>query len=220
MPAKLKIPEQHHAGVAAIVALDDIQAQSFFTELDGDYGHSSGKSFARLHSIAGLEPALAARVYDTLRELYKVREREHMSIDEFADELVKSMNASGNEKILVADADSLRVRNRLTKLLSARGFGLEAKANGLRRDAEHVYCASRVLTDVRPVFGDKLSDGPVRTLIMQTLRLGYHDYEQHRDLYVSLSEADVARLIEHLTRAQEKARLLRERYGDKHESRE
>jgi hypothetical protein len=210
--ATLKIPERHHDGVAAVKALQEFAVRAFVTQLDGDYGHGDGKSFAKHHKIPGLDDAETALLYDTLRELYRVREEEHVGPEVFVDRLIEAMNDTGRSDLTVDDANRAQVRANLLRLLTASGFGVEAKVNSLRRDVEHIYCSSRVITDLRPVFGDAVADGPLRMLVMHTLRLAYHDNDDHDEIYVALSDSQVQRLIDQLHRAQEKARLLTDRY--------
>ncbi len=218
MPAKLKIPTKYLDGVAAIKALNDIQAGALAAELEYASSHDDGDDFAAGHPVADLPSARLAQLYKTLKELYRVREHEHLSIDEFVTAIIEAMNNAGREDVFVHDDEQSVLRRRLSRLLSGRAFGLEAKANDLQKDFEHLYCQSRVVTDLRPVFGDKVDDGPVRMLITHALRIGYHDFGNHKELYVALDDAHIERLIEQLTRAQEKARLLSGRYSIRKET--
>lgn len=211
--AKLKIPEKHLDGMAAIRVLTDTQKQSFVAELDSSLGQRKGQDFPAGHVVAGLDGSTVANIYDTLKELYTVRERDHMSVGDFADGVIAAMNsATGRSDLGVSDAELPAFRSRFVKLLAARAFGVEAKVADLTRDVEHSYCSSRVLTDLRPVFGDTVADGPIRMVVMHTLRIAFHNYGEHNELYVSLSDSAISALLAELQRAQEKARLLTARF--------
>jgi hypothetical protein len=212
--AKLFVPKRHHAGLAVIRSLNDIQASALASELDAAAGaHRNGQSFAANHAVVDLDSAVVAKGFNTLKELYRVREHEHMTVEEFAEEVINAMNDSARADLSVSDEEHRVFKQRLVRLMSVKPFGIEAKATDLGKDFEHLYCQSRVLTDLRPVFGDDVTDGPIQMLITHTVRIGYHDYGDHKEIYVALSDEHVQRLIDQLLRAQNKGRLLSARYS-------
>jgi hypothetical protein len=211
---RLVIPAEHQDGLAVLSALNDIQAQALAALLDADTGHANGKEFAKDHEIPNLDSTRLALVYDMLRELYRVREEEHAQTDEFVPDLIRGMQETRRSDLAVSFDDVPKMKSQLTRLLSTKGFALEAKASGLRRDVERYYCSSRVLTDLRPVFDidEAVSKGPVRVLVTHTLRLRFHEGYDLKDIYVSLTDANISKLIRNLQRAQEKSKILADRY--------
>ncbi len=91
---------------------------------------------------------------------------------------------------------------------------LLGKAASIGYQHERLFVDAQVLTDLRPVFEDDISDdhGPLGAVLSHLLRL--HIIGQtgtHEDVYVALDDGDIATLREALDRAERKSALLRGR---------
>ena len=58
------------------------------------------------------------------------------------------------------------------------------------------------------MFGPKVTDPPVATLITHTLKLAYYQDDESKDFYLALDEDDITELEEVLSRAKTKAATL------------
>ncbi len=96
-------------------------------------------------------------------------------------------------------------------LLGAEAFTLTAKAQDLQTDDERTFCRARILTDLRPVFGTNIEDGPKGMVIIHLLKLGFHQASErhHDEFYVALDADDLQTLKKVVERAQSKAKILR-----------
>jgi hypothetical protein len=101
-------------------------------------------------------------------------------------------------------------KQRLDKLLGIEAFKTIAKAGRLQRQGERLFCSSRILSDVRPVFGPRPTQRPVGAVVTHTLRLGYHEGSEHKEFFVILDSDDLIEMSEVVTRAMAKDRTLRE----------
>jgi hypothetical protein len=87
-----------------------------------------------------------------------------------------------------------------------------AKASVIRTDYERVFQSSRILTDVRPIFHDTDSL-PATIAISHNLKLTYIRSSNKEDFFVALDDADLEMLVETLSRAQAKSKILKEWYN-------
>ena len=87
-----------------------------------------------------------------------------------------------------------------------------AKASVIRTDYERVFQSSRILTDVRPIFHDTDSL-PAIIAISHNLKLTYIRSSNKEDFFVALDDADLEMLVETLSRAQAKSKILKEWYN-------
>src|SRR6185437_9861138 len=143
---------------------------------------------------------------ETLSSLYLVRLRSSVKPEQLATDVAQSFREMDN----AVSADILK--DRLTTLLALDSLNLvDAKAKELQIEAEHAFCDSRILTDLRPVFGSNVSDSPEAMIIVHTLKIGYHDSrsQKHREMYIALDADDINNLAEVLKRAQDKGKSLK-----------
>lgn len=100
---------------------------------------------------------------------------------------------------------------RLSALLRLQALGLAARARNIVSEDERVFHGARILTDLRPVFAAKASDGPMAATVVATLRMDYHRAGERSvsSAYFSLDRSDLTLLRQHIDRALEKTEALR-----------
>jgi hypothetical protein len=200
----LTIPDRHKEGVIKLQNLDegviDI-LRAAIKKASSLPGPDRASSIITLASEANVEePALIA---ETIDALYAVKSTKDVSVEEFVRDVCDAIGTKIN-------------RDKLTKnllaLLSVDEAELAAKALDLQTEDERTFCPdSRILTDLRPVFGVNVSEGPKAMVIVHILKLGYHrtGSGRHRNVYVSLDAEDLKTLRSMIDRAEEKAKSLR-----------
>jgi hypothetical protein len=85
-----------------------------------------------------------------------------------------------------------------------------ARALDVMSQQEHVFQNARILTDVRPIFGEDASAGPSGAVVIQTLRLEHFTDGRVQSINVSLDRQDLHDLQSVVDRAVEKGRSLRD----------
>ena len=101
------------------------------------------------------------------------------------------------------------VRQRIAKLLSVGGWlAVLAKAQNVRGDQERLFCAARILSDVRPVFGNT-PDSISAAVVVHSLNITYHQDGEHKDFYVALDTNDLRNLKKTVERAEKKHETLK-----------
>jgi hypothetical protein len=161
--------------------------------------------------VPSVRPSDLTNILEGLSTLYRIREIAGVMPSKFLSDLmndVRNMRGAGWH----LSEESLRaIRERFNNLLNVEPFTIVSKAAGLQREGDRLYCDSRILSDLRPVFGKEVGR-PVGAVITHTLRLGYHEGTEidHKQLYVVLDSDDLESLIYTLNRAQAKDKALRE----------
>ena len=97
----------------------------------------------------------------------------------------------------------------LERLLTIPAFHLAARAVDLIYDFDNLLRASRVLTDVRPLFNED-ADGIDGGVVAHTLRLQFDHAGQPDEIQLSLDATDLRQLIQHCERALQKEQTARE----------
>ena len=93
-------------------------------------------------------------------------------------------------------------------------FSLGTRALDVMREYEHVYCESRILTDIRPVFTG--NEEPSAFVFVHNLKIG-HDMsvvKKHHEFFVALDSADLRELRDVCERAIRKEAKLNAALAD------
>lgn len=147
----------------------------------------------------------------TLFTLYSLRTRAGLSVPDFAYDVLRAMDENGTAELGLSGQDRVTFEDRLVRLLGVDNIDIGLKANELLIDHEHTIHSARVLTDIRPVFGDDPEDPPKAAVIVHMLKISYHDQNNEvKEFFVALDTGDVDRLVGTLERADAKAKSLRE----------
>jgi hypothetical protein len=139
-----------------------------------------------------------------LASLYRLRSRQpNVSVQDLAKDVAIAARDIPNFVI----GEGVDLSKRLAELLAMESLNTTAlKAKELQLESERTFCEARVITDIRPVFGESFDDPPTM-MIVHNLKIGFHE-PGHKDIYVALDAADISALQKTLQRAEEKAKKL------------
>ena len=201
MPA-ITIPKEHSDGLAKILSLSLDESHSIVNAL-GTAKSQNMMEIAPLiqKAVPSLTPKESWEIGETLTSLYSARTGLDVTVDNFVKDLIVAA-----KRMQVEDQQPMQVVNsNLTELLSVRPLSMLSKARGIHVDHENIFCAARILTDMRPVFDTDVSDPPVGCVIAHILKLGYHHSGEHKSIYIAMDKRDIDSLITALERAKDKA---------------
>lgn len=99
---------------------------------------------------------------------------------------------------------------RIKELAGCRSIRLREKIATLGMEHQRVFTDARILTDVRPVFGDEVEPGEMEgVLVSHTLKLEYIDEEKNIcTFHIVLDNRDIGTIETCITRAKEKSKLV------------
>jgi hypothetical protein len=203
---RLRVPSKHKPGIAAIGALDAATANKIRNAVAQvasvpDAG-TIGSLLAPLISDLGLDRPVD--IADTISSLYRVRSMKEWALDDFVEAVCDSMEVNG--------ADRAKLQNNLILLLNVESAETTAKAWGLQTEHERTFCDARIVTDLRPVFGTNIAEGPRGFVINHILKLGFHSQgheNRHEDIYVALDADDLDTMEQVILRAKAKGKSIK-----------
>lgn len=117
----------------------------------------------------------------------------------------------------VANSDELKLDSnersglavRLASLFHSPVLDAFAHATSLVLEDDHSYCTSRILSDLRPMFGPDDDVTPTATLIRHSLRFDVHTDGRLESVLISIDERGLEELAAGVERANKKAKALR-----------
>jgi hypothetical protein len=223
--AKFNIPKRYQAGVSEIRKLDVETASRIRAALDRVFANQKLEAATVVQpddiatdaiSAVPSQPTVNLKlIAEALAALYSVKSQADTPTEEFADDVCESLETLDSEELRLPHAERDRFRANLVTLLNADLFFLAAKAYDLKTDDERTFCHARILTDLRPVFGQEVGDGPKAMVVVHLLKLGYHQgSDKHQQFYVSLDGHELQELRKVIDRAEAKARTLKSAIKD------
>lgn len=98
----------------------------------------------------------------------------------------------------------------ISRVVQAEALVSAARGLDIVFDREHIAAETRVLTDIRPVFGDDVEPQLLGATVINTLSIDYHTPTGPQKLQLAVDERDLKRLQEAIDRALKKSVSLRE----------
>ena len=210
--SRLRIPDSHQSVLAELVSLPDDEFVRLARALREVPAGATERAFAMgVADRLGLD---ADKVFETVRllgMLFRLREAMELDREEFLAEVQVASENTGHADLMSPKVDWQKARSRTDSLLDGTAtLGLTSKAADLLAEHSKVLCTSRVLTDLRPIFGSDVTAEPTAILVVHKLRLGYHENGELHHTYFAMDADDIAELQAALDRAVKKAASLTE----------
>lgn len=208
MSLELEIPSRRIPALSKLVHLSAQTATELLAALStAKFSAKTGEMVEQIKgSVSGVSAEDLSEIVDALYELYFVREFSSASPTKFLRDLMVAVEDS---VITTPDPALLATtRTRLKGLLNIDTLKSFSKGIGLQRDEERLYCESKIVSAIRPVFANDPKSPPVGAVISHTLKISYHEGNEHRDFFVVLDKSDLDSLKSVIERAHSKAKTL------------
>ncbi|HET7501640.1 MAG TPA: hypothetical protein VFK02_11570 [Kofleriaceae bacterium] len=170
----MTIPQVHRSALLQLLALSESDAAAFVRAIkDAPPTLLLGTIARRLAAVVALPVEELVTILIMLASMYLTRQPDTQSRDGFAEAVVSSAREMTEFKD--AAIDWSRAQKLLSDLLACdRSLGVTAKAGGVMSEFEKTFASARILTDMRPIFGDSVAEPPAAAVIVHTLRIRYH----------------------------------------------
>jgi hypothetical protein len=209
--AKITIPDEYQPGILKLFSLHDDAVSSLKHVLSTEADDVSARELAGIVSpeIPTVPEKEIYAVLRSLRALYAVRSNMEAPLDEFVSDLADAVEDHFEEGLSAEQVE--RFKKNVAALMTIDPFAIHVKGRDLQTEDERTFCRARILTDLRPVFGEDIEEGPKGMVIMHHLKLGFHqDGPNHNDFHLSMDSEDLQTLKSVIERAEAKAKSLRE----------
>jgi hypothetical protein len=172
-------------------------------------------ALSAIRSVSAINADDFKQIAEALAGLYSVRSIRDVPVEEFVEDVCDAMEIIPEEQLRLPLSEREQFKGKLRTLMGAELFAIAAKAYDLATDDERTFCGARILTDLRPVFGGRIEDGPRAMVVVHLLKLAYHQgSDKHEQFYLSLDDGDLKELRRLIDRAEAKAATLRSAVKD------
>jgi hypothetical protein len=206
----LTIPREHLRGLKALLSMPGEVLPALIRELEeiplSFAPHAKVKAaFSQIGGVPSQEADYAARV---LMSLLILRDDIDEDISELVGEIANQLrNAISDEPLEKETLDT--IEDRLGSFLNINSLLVSAKAVSVMSEQDKLFDKSRVLTDIRPVFGTQVDEAPKAALIVHNLAIHFYQHGEHQEFFMAMSENELQKLIDALERAKSKAKSLK-----------
>jgi len=199
-PIGLRVPQTHRDAIAAIRDMPDEQFEELKTDLAvvSPFVGTTGL-IDQARQADGLANDQGQAIVLALLSLYAQLKFHGWTIDDLAAGVARSADLPSS------DLDPDQLTQRLQALLGLESVETTGRALDLQTEHEHLFHSARILTDIRPVFGDSPKEPPSGALVIESLKIEYFDEGTPCSLYLSLSPMELRNLRDTVDRALEKA---------------
>ncbi len=159
--------------------------------------------------VSSIPEADIKEVLDLLISLSRAQIQANVPISKVARDVCVLMEQSDDEELRLVGEQCDVFSNRLTELLNIESLTYPAKAHGVMVDHDNIFLRTRVLTDIRTVFGPDISKLPKGAVILHMLKITHFHSGEERNFYIAMDSEDVESLITTLQRALAKAATLK-----------
>jgi len=99
-------------------------------------------------------------------------------------------------------------KKHLGTILELSKLTTRAKALSLATDCQRLFSDAKIVSDVRPVFGEDVSKSPLGAVILHSLKIGFAEDGEEREFFVTMDSKDLRELQNWITRALSKDATL------------
>ncbi|HEX8140687.1 MAG TPA: hypothetical protein VF544_24185 [Pyrinomonadaceae bacterium] len=210
--ASLNIPAQVANGLSIIANLKDESFQELLSGLENIPLRIRQQiifddSGLNLETIPYDE---AKAIKEAIFPLYLGRSTASVPTPTFVDDIIQSLIEGRAKDSEWAHSEEIlnRFRERLNKVLNIDRLNVISKAYDVLTEHAQTYSKARVLSDIRPVFGESIQGDPPSAVIVHMLNISYFQAGERHEFIVALDTKDVQQLMETLKRAEEKDKCL------------
>jgi hypothetical protein len=213
--AEFRVPDRFRSALIQLSGFSDdvINELSSTLEANPDVLTSRHAAFENASKLTKLTAEEGFPVIEALVPILYVAAAGRRSTDEVVQEVVNALTTGKKDEPKLTKSSIPEFKKNLSKVLSLAGLTLKAKALSIATENERLYSEAKILSDIRPIFGDKVSEAPLGAALLHSLRIAFAEDGQTKELFVTLDTRDLRELQECITRALEKDKTLRNLIG-------
>lgn len=207
MPPTLRIPGRYVRGLQALTNLPADEFAETLSSLEGPHDRLATERLATsvANVVASLDVDQAAELLEAVFSLLALLPES----GEGAEELAQRISESSD---LDADDDETReqVATRLLAMMNIETVRIAGRSLDLMTENARTLHETRIVTEVRPVFGAEVKDGAKAAMVVSELKIEFHDADRTVDAhFYAVDRSDLERLRDVIDRAIDKTDVLK-----------
>lgn len=203
-----RIPESQKETFRLITKADQGRLEAILSVLRQLKPSMSLRSSAQVlaKQVEDFDEQTAMNLLGMISSLFSLQEQLGWTSHDLQEKIL--MTAEADEDLSISNEGRKRLAVFLQEMLLLNDtLGVISKIWSVVTDTEHAYCFSRILTDVRPVFKPN-SEKAALFVLLHNLKIAYHQGDDLKEFFVSMTPAELQQLLKILKRAEKKQKNL------------
>jgi hypothetical protein len=202
----MRVPPRYMPVLKRLSEMDGIHADQLLAALSGDSPVLTPQELStHLESVDGIKTKDDAdRWSETFFSLQNLHITHGWSLSAIAEKI-----AELEDLALVSPDSRASFSERLAKTLAAPRLAALAKAIDVATEQPAIFHTARIISDIRPTFGDDADEGPTGAVVTSTLKIEYYAEGRMQTFYLTVDASDAAILREIADRAVVKMEKLK-----------
>lgn len=202
------LPDAFVLALSALHEADEDEFKAVLGAAEGLLGPTGMADFAEsVAASTGLDEHSAAMLLDVLLAIARRLPEHTPDEDELIADLVESPDLNLN------DLSRERLRDRVKVIASRPPVGVLAKSLDLLRAHERLFLGAKLITDIRPVFGQDIAEGVNAAVLTHELRIDFLSAGERESIFMTLEHRDLQSMGKEIDRALAKSTSLRRMLG-------
>ncbi len=206
--AELTVPDRYLMGIAKIINIDDNAFNALLSVLSKTEPTIDFDKY-KSEIVNQLGEPEQGDLIDAMLSLYGACTGLDISRNDFVEDLYKAIQESRREELQFSPEIGDRFKDRLLKLLGNDQFAELMKAAEIQSEQNHIFLESRILSDIRPIFGPDVEATPIGGIVTHNLNICYSKGRMRKEFFVAMDNNDIEQLLAVLNRAKKKADSLK-----------
>jgi hypothetical protein len=207
-----RVPKEFRAGLVQIGDLSESAVLELcgLLEENQEVLISRSAAFESARKLREIPPEDAPSLIEALVPLLYWKSSNNEPVEEIVRDVQAELQRGGKGDGPKLEDDRIESFGKnLSRLLRLSGVALKAKAISIAADVPRLFSETRILSDIRPIFGDKPAQQPVGATLVHNLRISYSEDGNEHQFFVQLDTRDLRNVQECVNRALEKDTALR-----------
>jgi hypothetical protein len=206
-----KIPDQAQRGFIELNAISDSTFDNLNVSITKAPICLIAKKTAKhiLSSIQNMSLEQLEKIISSVSSLIAIQYRERVPASAIAEDVVKIIKKGGIKELkFINTQQEKRFFKRIITLIENEKLFYSVKAYAFYTEQENLFSSAQIITDIRPIFGEKSDELPKVGIITTLLKIHYHRGDEHKDIYFGIDGDDIKELKRELKEAEERIKSL------------
>ncbi|KAI9134348.1 hypothetical protein [Acaryochloris sp. CCMEE 5410] len=209
------IPSEHIKAIDTLIRISDADFDQLLTifqetNLGVDLEDFIQNASLNINNL-DISESRTEEIISFLSSLYIASEIYSLPLSEIIESLQEKIIES-QDFTNIPLSEKENTKNRIQQLLTqCPSLQVASKRNNLKYEYENIFSNSRVFTDIRPIFFEKISEGVISEVVVNVLKITYFKNRKQEEIYLSIDENDIEQLSEQLERAKRKIKAIKDR---------
>ena len=209
--ADLHIPPKFRAALVHLATLGDQAVGEISDLLEAAPGVLTSRDAAQesVGRLTKVSPEDGMAILEAVIPLLFYKSSQAFTTDQVLKSVVKTLKGGAKDEAKLSASQTPAFEKNIGRLLDLSQVALKAKALSLATECPRLFTDSKIISDLRPIFGTEVSQRPLGAAVIHTMRIAFAEDSAEKEFFVQMDLQDLKSLHELVARAIQKDSSLK-----------